>query len=349
MVRELSVKNPKLQAQVATPQRVNLNTDIITRGLVIGKFMPIHQGHIALINFAAAQCDELIVSMSYTDNDVIPASLRFKWIEEIFKNQPSVTPASVKDDFDDDSLPLNERTKIWSNFIQLRYPPIHLVFSSEEYGEPFAANLNAKHIAFDPPRTKLPVSASLIRKNPFQYWDFIPPIVRPYFVKKICFYGPESTGKSTLAKKMADLYQTEFVPEVARELITSNDFTVDDIVRIGYAHLERVEEKVKTANKILFCDTDAITTQIYSRHYLQFIPDILFELERKVRYDLYFLMDIDVAWVADGLRDLGGEREKMFRTFQEELQLRKIPYLLVKGNHQEREKFVMGVINELLH
>jgi HTH-type transcriptional repressor of NAD biosynthesis genes len=310
--------------------------------------MPIHQGHIALINFAAAQCDELIVSMSYTDNDVISSSLRFQWIEEIFKNQPTIKPALVRDDFDDESKLLPERTKIWSDFVQRQYPPIHIIFSSEEYGEPFAKNLNARHIAFDPPRIKLSISATLIRQKPFQYWDFIPPIVRPYFVKKICFYGPESTGKSTLAKRMAERYQTEFVPEVARELIISNDFTVDDIVKIGYAQFERVEEKTKTANKILFCDTDAITTEIYARHYLHVIPDILFELEKKIQYDIYFLMDIDVEWVADGLRDLGSEREKMFSVFREELQLRKINYLLVKGDYQEREKFVSSVVDELL-
>lgn len=52
------------------------------RGLVIGKFMPIHNGHTALINFAASQCDELIVSMSYTPDDKINPELRFQWIKE---------------------------------------------------------------------------------------------------------------------------------------------------------------------------------------------------------------------------------------------------------------------------
>ncbi|MCA4894174.1 MAG: ATP-binding protein [Cytophagales bacterium] len=91
-------------------------------------------------------------------------------------------------------------------------------------------------------------------------------------VKLICFYGPESTGKSTMAKKMATHYQTEFVPEVAREIVSSNDFTLDDIVRIAKAQNERVKEKMKTANRFLFCDTDLITTQIYCRHYLKTVP-----------------------------------------------------------------------------
>ena len=82
------------------------------RGLVIGKFMPVHKGHIALINFAAAQCDELIVSMSYTDNDPISFQLRFNWLQEIFADQLNIQPHLIKDDFDNELLPLNERTKI---------------------------------------------------------------------------------------------------------------------------------------------------------------------------------------------------------------------------------------------
>ena len=147
---------------------------------------------------------------------------------------------------------MTERTKRWSDHIRKTYPPIDVVFSSEDYGAPFAFHLRAAHFSFDPERKIIPVSATLIRENPFQYWDFIPLVVRPYFVKKICFYGPESTGKTELAKKLAGIYQTEFVPEVARELITSNDFTAEDIITIGHAQLARIEEKIKTANKVLF-------------------------------------------------------------------------------------------------
>jgi HTH-type transcriptional repressor of NAD biosynthesis genes len=318
------------------------------RGLVIGKFMPIHKGHIALINFAADQCDELIVSMSYTDKDPIPPQLRFSWLCETFKERPSIKPFMVKDDFDNEYLPLIHRTRIWSEFIFRTYPTIDVLFSSEDYGEPFAKYLGVRHHAFDPDRKKFSVSATRIRKKPFQYWEYIPAVVRPYFVKLVCFFGPESTGKSTMAVRMSERYQSEFVPEVARELITSNDFTADDIIKIGHAHFQRIEEKKTTANRILFCDTDAITTQIYSNHYLKLVPEVLFELERKVHYDRYFLMDIDVPWVADGLRDLGDNRENMMAVFKDALDKRGIPYLFVTGSHKEREEIVSREIDKLL-
>lgn len=318
------------------------------RGLVIGKFLPIHNGHIALIEFAAKQCDELIVSMSYTDEDVIPAALRFSWIKEIFEHNPSIKASMIRDDFDDLHLPLNVRTVQWAKEITKVYPRIDVIISSEEYGEPFALNLGVVHVPFDPERKKIPVSASLIRENPFRYWDYIPRVVRPFFVKKICIYGPESTGKSTLAIKLAERFQTEFVPEVAREFITSNDFTVDDIITIAEAHYGRIQQKLKTANKILICDTDVITTQIYSRHYLNIVPDILYEIETIIKYDKYFLMDIDVAWIEDGLRDLGHRRDYMMKMFRDELVQRGINYITVSGDYAQREEMISDEITRIL-
>lgn len=163
----------------------------------------------------------------------------------------------------------------------------------------------------------------------------------------ICFYGPESTGKSSMAKHMAELYRTEYVPEVAREMISSNDFTIDDIIKIGRAQTQRVKEKIKTANKILFCDTDLITTQIYSKQYLKVVPDILLALEKEIQYDLYFFFDIDVPWIEDGLRDLGQQRDTMMKIFKDELSKRNIQPVLVKGNWEEREKIIEIEIKKL--
>lgn len=318
------------------------------RGLAIGKFMPVHKGHLALIDFATKQCDSLIVSMSYTNQDPIPSHIRLQWLQQLLQSNPKIQVEISLDDFDDESLPLVERTKIWAAFIKKRFPKIDVLISSEEYGIPFAQHLDVPHISFDQARNQIPVSATLIRQHTLRYWDFIPSIVQPYFVKKICFYGPESTGKSVMAKRFAEIFQTEFVPEVAREIVSSNEFTIEDIIRIGKAQTERVMEKTKIANKFLFCDTDLITTQIYSRHYLKIVPPILYQLEKQITYDTYFLFDIDVPWVADGLRDLGAHRAKMFDAFKDELEKRGISYTLVKGSWVERQQIIEQNLKLLL-
>lgn len=320
------------------------------RGLVIGKFLPPHKGHVALLDFAAKQCDELIVSISDAKDDVIDPALRLNWLKHLFKDKPAIRFYLLEDNFDNVQLPLEERTKVWAEVIHKTYPPVDFVYSSEAYGQPFAKHLSAKHVSFDADRKQIPVSASQIRKSPFQYWDFIPEIVKPHFVKKICFYGAESTGKSVMSKKMAEKYQTVFVPEVAREMITSNTFNREDIIAIGREQTARVFAQLKKANKILFCDTDVITTQIYSRHYLKVVPPFLYELERMVQYDLYFLFEIDTEWVNDGLRDQGSAeaRQNMHQIFKEELDRRKINYITVQGSWDEREKIITTAIDLVL-
>lgn len=318
------------------------------RGLVIGKFRVVHEGHVALIRFAAAHCDELIVSMSYKANDPIPLAQRYQWLTEIFNNETHIKIETVADDFDDEQQPLTVRTKLWAEFIRNRYPKIDVIFSSEEYGEPFAQHLGSKHITFDPARNQFPISSTRVLEKPFTNWKFLPVVVRPYFVRKICFYGPESTGKTTMAIKLASHYQTEFVPEVSRELTNSNAFTLDEIVKIGEAQTQRIKDKIRIANKILFCDSDLITTQIYSEYYLHRVPPVLKDLEKQIKYDLYFFFEVDVPWVADGLRDLGSRRDEMRAFFKKELDGRNIPFVTVQGTWQEREQTILHHLNHLI-
>lgn len=319
------------------------------RGLVIGKFMPVHEGHLQLIRFAAAKCDQLTVSMSHRPSDPIAGELRFRWLNECIGDIPgNITTNLIIDDFDDESLDWSQRTRIWAPKLRKLYGRIDRIFSSEHYGNHLAANLGAEHLEFDRDRRRVPVSASAIRRNPFTYWEFIPPAVRPFFVKKVCFYGPESTGKSFMAQKLAGVYNTKFVPEVAREMLTNNAFNVYDIVRIGQAQLARVRLKLQSANKILICDTDLITTQIYSKIYLGTVPEVLYQLEKEIRYDQYFLFNIDVPWVKDGLRDLGERRQEVYGMFEGELVKRQIPYVTVSGNYEQREAMLKKEIDAIL-
>jgi HTH-type transcriptional regulator, transcriptional repressor of NAD biosynthesis genes len=163
---------------------------------------------------------------------------------------------------------------------------------------------------------------------------------------KICLYGPESVGKSGLAIQLAEMFKTNYVLEQARNYIATNDFSIADIIKIGEAQTKVVKEAFLKANKILFCDTDLITTQIYSHYYLNETPEILFKLEKDVKYDLYFLCDIDIPWIADGLRDLGHKREEMYHIFKNELDKRGIEYVKVSGAWPERVNIVLETLKE---
>ncbi|MBS1543519.1 MAG: AAA family ATPase [Bacteroidetes bacterium] len=320
------------------------------RGLVIGRFMPLHKGHMGLIRYAAARCDELIVSLSHRQEDPIPGELRHSWLMECSSSIPNVRTEISLDDFDDETLPMEQRLPVWAAFIRRRFPDIDLIFSSETYGPLLAREMGIMHAGYDFDRVEYPVSGSLIRHQPFRYWDYIVQPARSFFVKKICFYGPESTGKTSMAAKLALRYQTKWVPEVARELITSNEFTLSDIIAIGAAQTERIKAMQNAANKILFCDTDLITTQVYSQHYLGKIPDELIVCEKEIHFDQYFLFSPDVPWVADGLRDLGTKemRLRMYEVFRSALEVRNLSFIEERGNYDEREEIVTDFVDRLL-
>jgi HTH-type transcriptional regulator, transcriptional repressor of NAD biosynthesis genes len=167
----------------------------------------------------------------------------------------------------------------------------------------------------------------------------------------VCFYGPESTGKTTMAQRMAKQYNTAYVPEVGREIIKDNNaFTEEDITRTAREQFKRIREQAAQAKRVLFCDSDLITTAIYSRHYLGVVPGGVAEVERDIHFDRYFLFNIDVPWVDDGVRDLGSsaQREYMYKWFKYELEKRSLPFVEVRGTWKERERLVTEEIDNLL-
>ncbi|RYF72045.1 MAG: nicotinate-nucleotide adenylyltransferase [Cytophagaceae bacterium] len=165
----------------------------------------------------------------------------------------------------------------------------------------------------------------------------------------VCLYGPESVGKTTMAQQLAHHYQTVYVPEVARDLITSNDLTSDDYARIAIAQTAAVEQAIPQANRVLICDTDLITTQIYATIYGVLHPAILTELAAIEKFDAYFLLNPDVPWVADGLRDLGHRRAEMYTLFEQALTERGIPFVVVSGvDYEARTQQVITAIDKLL-
>jgi HTH-type transcriptional regulator, transcriptional repressor of NAD biosynthesis genes len=158
---------------------------------------------------------------------------------------------------------------------------------------------------------------------------------------KICLYGPESVGKSGMAIQLAEIFNTNYVLEKAREIVVSNDFSLEDIENIAMAQNKAVFEAEKISNRVLFCDTDLITTEIYSQYYLHKVPELVYNLQKTEAYDHYFLLDIDIPWVADGLRDLGHKREEMYAIFKNELDKRGIEYTKVAGNWEERLEIIL--------
>lgn len=174
-------------------------------------------------------------------------------------------------------------------------------------------------------------------------------------VRRIAVYGPESSGKSTLARQLADHFHARLVEEYARPYIreklrrTGENCGLEDImaIAIGQQALEN-EAARETPGGLLICDTDLLTIKAYSEFFFGAVPAALDEALRSHRYDLYLLTDIDVPWVADGIRDRPQHRDLMLAHFERLLRIAQHPFVKLSGDPERRLKRAIGAISERL-
>ena len=170
-------------------------------------------------------------------------------------------------------------------------------------------------------------------------------------IKKIAIVGPESTGKSTLSAQLAAHYQTVWVPEFARgycEQLTGACSWQDEI-NMFYGQLQLEKELLPMANKLLICDTTFITVKIWSDHVFGKTPQEVLDALPHHKYDLYLLMDIDMPWEEDPLRDFPHLREHFMDIWHQELNALNANYNLISGMGEERLKNARQAINTFLN
>lgn len=317
-------------------------------GLTLGKFLPFHLGHQYLIDFARNYVDDLTVVIGVRSTDPIPGPVRIAWLKEMY---PGVNIIPVND-----TLPADENHprywQIWENTLRKAIPKIpEYFFASETYGPKLAGILGMKYVPVDHQRNLVPISATAIRKDPMKNWQFIPPVVRPFFVKRVCIYGPESTGKSTLTKDLAKYYKTVFCEEYARSLIDTQNQEVNypDIDRIARGHWASEQAMARQANRVLFSDTDMLTTIFWSNILFKDCPGWIYKEVEKIKYDLYLVTDIDIPWVKDPQRFLPKKRRWFMDMCLRELDKRNRKYIIIRGDRDKRLAKAVKAVDNLIY
>ena len=323
------------------------------RGFIIGGFRLPTVGHKYLIEFASCWCEgDLDVMLNTRDDDAIPGAVRHRWLADQFRGQARIH--RFHNDLPEEDAGVPDFWQIWNRAILevLGGKAPDLVFASEVYGKRLAADLGARFIPVDAPRDAIPISASRVTAGIGEHWGLLLPEARPSFLKRVAIIGPESCGKTTLARRLAAVFRTVHVPEFARGFLEATDPMkypdLGDIEVISAGHAASEDALARQANRVIFLDTDHICTAVWSEVALGTVP-VSVEAEIAARpYDLRLLMADDVPFAPDPLRYAGHERQMKLAHFTEALDRRGLVYKIIDGGWTERTKKAASAVDALM-
>jgi len=305
----------------------------VTHGLVLGKFLPPHAGHVHLIETARRQCDELSIVVGTLAREPIAGALRAQWMRALFPELPELHVLHLTDENPQHPSEHPRFWDIWRESLLTILPaPPDVVFTSDAYGARLAEVLGARWAPVDPARATVPVSGTAIRSDPLAHWRYLPAPVRAHYARRISVFGPESTGKSTLAAALAARLGTACVPEYARAFLEARGGAAPtradlDAIAAGQAATE--DALAPACNGTLICDTDPLLTAVW-RAALFGEPMPL----PPRRYELTLLCDVDLPWVGDPVRYLPDDRGGFFERCVAALRAADRRYVVIRGENR---------------
>lgn len=328
-------------------------------GMYGGSFDPLHQGHIRCIIEAAGDCETLYLVLSYCrSRDSVPMEIRYRWLLNAFRHLPNVRVLTLEDHSPTKAQYTQAEWVKGADAIKaLSGQPIDAVYCGSDYAESGRYETlypESAIVYFD--RTVSPVSSTDIRKNPLLAWDALPLIVRPYYVKRILIVGSESTGKSTLAQNLALRYNTNFVAEVGRDTCFEaggEEYMIAEDMQKNIL-LQKAHEwdAIRHSNRLLFLDTDAVTTGFYIDFLLKGtseeaackrLSDAVSDINR---FDLVLFLNPNVAFVQDGTRneEIEADRERCSDMLRKMFDAHNIKYQILSGDYNDRFREAQKII-----
>lgn len=267
---------------------------------------PLHSGHVATILKAAGECRELYIVLSYSPlREEVDFRLRHQWLAQTVSHLPHVRIIDLEDDAPTKEAYTEEHWRAGAERVkQLIGKPVDVIYCGSDYcaaaPTPYERHYPGARIIYAD-RAQIPISSTAIRQAPLQHWQYLAKAARPHYVRKVLIIGHESTGKSTMVQNLATLYDTEFVPELGRDVCArcgGTDFMLrGDFEEIISAHRAAITEATRKANRYLFIDTDAVTTYWYAK-----LSGIDIARPTPDNFDLILFLEADVPFVQDGLR-----------------------------------------------
>lgn len=324
----------------------------MVKAFVFGKFLPFHKGHEAMIAFALNHCDHLSVLVCHDHEEDIPGEVRKDWIMAAFAGTENIEVQVLR--YDNKLLPNTSQTsssvsELWADEFKKYYPNHKLLITSEPYGELVAGFMGIQHIPFDMDKAQFPISASIIRKNLFTNWHYLPTAVKPFYAVKVVLLGTESTGKTTLTQQLARHFNCSFVLEAGRELIpNSREFTFDDLHLVANEHAKRIGEAMEGESPLVIIDTDIHITRSYGKFAFNRDLQVDKTIYNANKADLYLYLTNDAPYYQDGTRLTKADRDSLDRSHRQVLAAHQIEFVEISGSWEERFEQAIARVSKLI-
>ncbi|MDO9152589.1 MAG: ATP-binding protein [Paludibacter sp.] len=167
---------------------------------------------------------------------------------------------------------------------------------------------------------------------------------------KIAILGPESTGKTELAKSLAAYYKSDWVAEYAREYVEklTEHYTFNDVCNIAHRQivLEKEYENHNFSSDFVFFDTDLIITKVWFEYCYHEVPEYVTNRLKEGFFDLYLLCEPDLPWEPDSVREHGADRQFFFDWYKKEIEQTGKPYVIVNGFDKQRVENAVKAIQQ---
>ncbi len=164
---------------------------------------------------------------------------------------------------------------------------------------------------------------------------------------KFAFTGPESSGKTTLSKAIAEKIQANYYPEFSREYLNNRNgtYTKKDLDKIALGQFEFINQ-IDKKNQVY--DTEMLVIQIWSEFKYHSCSELILNLVQQQQIDHYFLCSPDIPYEEDPLRECPEQRDELFDIYLNKLKTYKVPFSIIKGTPSERIEKTLEIILNLL-
>ena len=155
-------------------------------------------------------------------------------------------------------------------------------------------------------------------------------------LRVVSIVGPESTGKTTLAKELAKLHHGVWLPEYAREFLTDTKYTEEDVHIVAREQLYREQDFLNAEPYFGVLDTDGVVLRVWFAEKFGYVPSYIDRHLKQQASRSYLLTYPDLSWEYDPQRESRLDLSHLFEVYERVLDEFGFDYSVVKGKGRER-------------